>query len=107
MEGSRSFFCDVRSIRFGLWEYTAGELEMMQSLLAAHSRIADAHDLWLGSNALQLSFGVQLCTTPSGGYALYAARMSQLLTISCKPSFAVGRRTDTRCRDANKRYQKQ
>jgi hypothetical protein len=107
MEGSRSLFCDVRGIRFRFREYSAGQLEVMQCLLTCHSRIADAHDLWLRSDVLQLPFGVQLCTTLGGSYTLYAARMSQLLAISRKPPFTVGRCADASCRDANKRYQEQ
>ncbi|MEO6805778.1 MAG: hypothetical protein ABI286_07075 [Edaphobacter sp.] len=90
MKGRGSLFGDARGVCFGLRKDSAGELEVMQYLLASHSGVINPFDLWLGRNVFQLAFGVQPCTVLCSGDALEAARMSQIPAIGYKPAFAVG-----------------
>jgi hypothetical protein len=90
VERYRCIFGDKRSICLVLGQNTAGEVEVVQSLAAGLPRCACQDDLRLGLRrdiSGQLALSVEFGSTLGGGYALDAARVCELETIGCKPSF--------------------
>jgi hypothetical protein len=107
VEGSGGLLGYDRPIYTVLWQNSAGEFEVVESLLAGHPGTFRQDKLRLRCRcdvSGELSLGVQLGATLGGRDALQTAGVSEFTSIRDVPSFTVCRRVNARCRYANEQY---
>src|SRR6202000_1561336 len=101
------FLCYERFIAAAIGQNAASQVDVVERLRAGHARAPcdSGHQLRLSRGDLVLS--VELCTTLCCRYTLDLAGVSQLTAICDKPSLAIGRCANARCRCAYKDHQEQ
>jgi hypothetical protein len=100
-------FCDHRFVHRVFWQNAAGQIEVVERLLAGHPGTLRKNELRLRLNLSDLPLGIQPGPALGSRYTLQIPRMSQFGSIRCKPSFTVSRGVDACGRYADKQHQEQ